>query len=171
MEQAIGKPSGPLSREVKCQDCLGLHFLHSYSMRTLKLQSPLMLPLSVEVDKSEKVTLPLWVWQERPTLPSRPRRGPCDSLCEWQAKCREDISSLPTSRFHKVKYIHTQAATFKSRPATKAATKLLCPVLGRTSSSSTRGGQPFGVSASHWKKTCLGPRMKHIGTCNHRRTS
>ena len=30
-----------------------------------------------------------------------------------------------------------------------------------------RGVQPFGVSGTHWKKSCLGPHIKYIVTHNH----
>ena len=32
---------------------------------------------------------------------------------------------------------------------------------------SVRGVQPFDVSGPHWKKSCLGPHVKYIVTCNH----
>ena len=35
-----------------------------------------------------------------------------------------------------------------------------------------RGVQPFGISAPHWKKkTCLGPYIKYMATCNHKKVS
>ena len=33
----------------------------------------------------------------------------------------------------------------------------------------SRGVWPFGISAPHWKKkSCLGPHIKYIATCNHK---
>ena len=32
-----------------------------------------------------------------------------------------------------------------------------------------RGVRPFGVSAPHWKKSCLGPHIKYIATCNQKK--
>ena len=31
-----------------------------------------------------------------------------------------------------------------------------------------RGVQTFGISGPHWKKSCLGPPIKYIVTCNHK---
>ena len=31
------------------------------------------------------------------------------------------------------------------------------------------GGQPFGVSGPHWKKSGLGPHIKYIATLNHKK--
>ena len=37
--------------------------------------------------------------------------------------------------------------------------------------SPSRGVQPFGVSGPRWKKkSCLGPHVKYIVTCNHKKT-
>ena len=36
--------------------------------------------------------------------------------------------------------------------------------------SSGRGVQPSGISASHWKKSCLGPHIKYIAARNHTHT-
>lgn len=47
----------------------------------------------------------------------------------------EDISSLLILCFYKIKHIYEQLL-HESHPATKAATKWLSPVLGRTSSQS-----------------------------------
>ena len=33
---------------------------------------------------------------------------------------------------------------------------------------SIRGVQSFGISGSHWKKSCLGSHIKYIMTCNHK---
>ena len=30
------------------------------------------------------------------------------------------------------------------------------------------GIQPFGVPGLHWKKSCLGPHINYIATCNHK---
>ena len=37
--------------------------------------------------------------------------------------------------------------------------------------SQSRGVQPFGISGPHWKKkSCLGPYIKYIATCNHKKS-
>ena len=43
------------------------------------------------------------------------------------------------------------------------------PIGPKSKATTARVVQPFDVSEPHWKKSCLGPHIEYIATCNHQK--